>query len=168
MNENWTSPTPPPSDGSASAAALPGTAPVPGPSYLHAVPKVLRRRGARRGAGCGMSLWKAPVGGLKEPILFITQVGHLMGRPLSPWLFFLMPCVSPSFRGVQMWNTQKITATWWVQACLCSRWIGCLLQRSASPWVTLLLLCLLFRFYQIRKHSKMCRERDIEGSTSSK
>lgn len=25
-----------------------------------------------------------------------------------------------------------------------------------------------FRFYRIRKHSKTCKERDIEGSTSSK
>lgn len=87
---------------------------------------------------------------------------------LAHGCFFNALFLPPSFRGVQMWNTRKITATWWVQACLCFRWIGCLLHRSASPWVTLLLLCLLFRFYQIRKHSKMCRERDIEGSTSSK
>lgn len=64
--------------------------------------------------------------------------GASYGKAISLW-WFLTRCFSPSFHGAQMWNTRKITATWWVHACLCSRWIGCLLQHSASPWVTLLI-----------------------------
>lgn len=133
MNENWTSPTWPPSDGSASASTLPGTTPVPGPSCLHTVPKVVKTWGA----GCGMLLWKARWEGSRTCSVSLTR-GASYGKAISPW-WFLTHCFSPSFHGAQMWNTQKITATWWVQARLCSRWIRCLLQHSASPWVTLLL-----------------------------
>lgn len=163
MNENWTSPTPPPSDGSASAATLQELALNLARSYLHTVPWSLKTQpgeAGEQGAECRYE--KLELGGLQRNLFcFITRVGG----QLSPWLFFNV-LFSPSFRGVQMWNTTEDHCYLVSQACLCFAESDAFC-RSASPWVAC--FCSVFSLDFTRFGSiPRCAEKDIEGSTSSK
>lgn len=95
--------------------------------------------------------------------LCIAQTGHFMRRPVSRGSgvngLFSLPrrsdveysddhCHLVSFTSVLPAESDAFTA----------RLVSLGDASALSP----------FRFYQIRKHSKTCKERDIEGSTSSK